>query len=69
MRVWKLQKISLKTAQLNFEKSKNLYFLGQLTTLEYREAQMNLNRSKSLVSSAMFTAELAEIELKRLAGI
>ncbi len=64
-----LEQSSLKTAQLNFEKTKDLYNLGKVTLTQFRVAQLNLINSKNKISELKYSIKKNEAELKRLAGI
>jgi outer membrane protein len=63
-----LEKKYLEAADLNFKRTRELYNLGQVTTTQFREAQLNLIRSRSSVSTAKYEAKIKEIELLRLTG-
>jgi outer membrane protein TolC len=64
-----LEKKYLEAADLNFKRTRELYNLGQVTTTQFREAQLNLIRSRSNVSTAKYEAKIKEIELLRLTGL
>lgn len=64
-----LEQSSLKTAQLNFEKTKDLYNLGKVTLTQFRVAQLNLINSKNKISELKYSIKQNETELKRIAGI
>lgn len=68
LQVLDLEKKVVEAAELNFKRTKELYNLGQVTTTQFREAQINLIRSRSDKTSAKFDAKLREIELKQLTG-
>jgi outer membrane protein len=63
-----LEKKYLEASQLNFKRARELYSLGQVTTTQFREAQLNLIRSRSNVATARYEAKVKEIELLRLSG-
>jgi outer membrane protein len=63
-----LEKKYVEAAELNFKRTRELYNLGQVTATQFREAQLNLVRSRSNVSTAKYQARLEEIELLRLTG-
>jgi outer membrane protein len=63
-----LEKKYMEAAELNFKRTRELYNLGQVTTTQFREAQLNLIRSRSSVATAKYEAKLNEIELLRLTG-
>lgn len=64
----KMEDKSVEAAQMNFDRSQELYKQGQITTTQFREAQLNLNRAESRKSNAQFVAKIAEIQLIRLKG-
>jgi len=66
--VLKLEQKSLEVAELNFKRTQELFNLGQVTTTQFREAQLNLIRAKNSISTAKFDAKLYEIDLLRLSG-
>ena len=68
MNVLRLQKRNIRTNKLNFERSEEMYSFGQLTSTQFREAQINYltARFDFIVSNA--TAKIEEIRLLRLSG-
>ena len=66
--VLRLEKKNLESAELNFKRTQELFNLGQVTTTQFREAQLNLISARNNISSAKYTAKLLEIELMRLSG-
>jgi outer membrane protein len=68
LEVLALETRSLDVAELNFQRTRELYRLGQMTTTQFREAQLNLIRSKSALSAAKYEAKLNEIILMQLSG-
>jgi outer membrane protein TolC len=42
--------------------------LGQITSIDFRQAQVNLINAELSVSSAKYTAKNAELQLLQLAG-
>jgi outer membrane protein len=67
--ILQLEKRNLNAAELNFRRTEELFNLGQVTNTQFREAQLNLIRALSNISSAKYTAKLNEIELLRLSGV
>jgi len=63
-----LEKQYVASAELNFKRTQELFKLGQVTTTQFREAQINLIRSRSNVATAKYDAKLKEIELLQLTG-
>lgn len=68
LQVLDLEKKVVAAAEVNFKRTRELYNLGQVTTTQFREAQINLIRSRSDLSSAKYQAKLNEIELLQLTG-
>ena len=66
--VLELESKNVKAAELNFQRTQELYNLGQVTTTQFREAQLNLFRAKYSISTAKYTAKLKEIDLLRISG-
>jgi outer membrane protein TolC len=62
------EKLNIEVNQQNFLKTKERFNLGQLTSLDFRQAQLNLINSELNLSNAMFNVKLSEIKLKRLEG-
>lgn len=69
LEILELQKINISTAEQNFNRANELFNLGQITSLDFREAQVNLIRSKNAIYDAMYLAKLAESELLLICGI
>lgn len=53
----------------NFLKSKELFNLGQIPSLDFRQAQLNLIRTQLNLLSATYNAKIIELQLKRFAGL
>ncbi len=68
LKILNMNKNNLKTAEINYERTYELFNLGQATSLELREAQLNLLRSKNAINEAEYAAKLAEIEILLLTG-
>jgi len=69
MQVIKIQERNLKTAELNFERSREQYKLGGITSTDLRTAQLNLLRIKTELNNAIFLAKVAETDLLRISGV
>ena len=66
--IFNIQEQSVLTNLNNFNRSKERYKLGQITSIEYRQAQINLTNAKANKSLAKYDAKLAEIQLIQLTG-
>lgn len=63
-----VQERNLETAKANFKRTEELYKLGQATTIRFREAQLNLIKSKNNLASARYNAKNAEVKVLKIAG-
>ena len=66
--VYRLQQESVITAKDNFERSTNQFELGQITSIELRQAQINLLNAELTGVQAKFSAKLAELEYLNQCG-
>ncbi len=66
--ILKVQEQNIVTAQNNFERTNERFKIGQVSSVEFRQAQVNLLNSKTAVNNAKYTAKLIEIQLLQLSG-
>lgn len=66
--VMNIQKRNVQTNLLNFQRTQELYNLGQITNPQFRDAQLNLFQAKATYNNARFLAKIAEINLIQLSG-
>lgn len=66
--VLKTQKLNIQTAQNNFDRTNERYKLGQVNSIAFRQAQLNLLNTQTAVNNAKFDAKLIEIQLLQLSG-
>lgn len=66
--VYTLQEQNVVTATNNYQRSQERYKLGQITSVELRQAQINLLNAKTNKNLAKYEAKLAELELLQLTG-
>ena len=64
-----IQKENLEIFELNFKKSKELYLLGQLNSVQFREAQLNLLNFKINYSANLFNTKIQEYLLYQFSGM
>lgn len=62
------QEKNVMTNQNNFNRTEAQYKLGQVTSIEFRQAQINLINAKTAFDNAKFDAKLIEIQLLQLSG-
>ncbi|WP_275316714.1 TolC family protein [Tenacibaculum bernardetii] len=63
-----VQEKNVITNKLNFDRTDERYKLGQVTSIDFRQAQVNLINAELSVSNAKYTAKNAELQLLQLAG-
>ncbi len=68
LQVLRTERENYATAQLNFERSNDRFNLGQITSIEFRQAQLNLLAAAVNLSRAKYNAKLYELELLQLSG-
>jgi len=68
LRIFSLQEQNVVTNQNNFERSKEQFQLGSITSIEYRQAQINLLNAQTNKNLAKYDAKLAELQLLQLTG-
>lgn len=66
--IFDLQKQNVKTNRNNFNRTKSQFELGQVTSLEFRQAQLNFRNAASSYNLAKYDAKLAELQLLQLTG-
>ena len=54
--------------ELNFTKTKKQFGLGQISSLDYRQAQINYVNAQNNYARARYDVKIAEINLKQLGG-
>jgi outer membrane protein TolC len=67
--ILKTEEGNKKINELNFKRSVEQYKLGQLTSIDFRKAQVNLQLSVDNYNEALYNAKVAELELMKLAGL
>ena len=65
----KIQKDNLEIFELNFNKSKELFLLGQLNSIQFREAQLNLINFKINYTANLYNTKIQEYLLYQYSGM
>jgi len=68
LNIFKIQEQNVLTNQNNFERSTEQFQLGRITSIEFRQAQINLLNAQTNKNLAKYDAKLAEIQLLQLTG-
>ena len=66
--VLRIQREAVNTAQLNFDRTRELFQSGQLTGLQFRQAQLDLANAERQSVVAGFDTKVAELQLLRTSG-
>ncbi len=66
--IFAIQAQNVRTNQNNFERSKEQFQLGSITSIEFRQAQINLLNAQTNKNLAKYDAKLAELQLLQLTG-
>ena len=63
-----IRKRNLMTSEKLFAISKEQFYQGQLSSNDFREAQIDLSLSKNILNQTLYKAKIAELNLYRLSG-
>jgi len=66
--VFEIQEQNVITNKNNFERSKERFNLGQITSIEFRQAQINLINAQTNKNLAKYEAKFAELQLLQQIG-
>ena len=66
--ILEVQQQNVITSQNNFDRTQERFKLGQVSSIEFRQAQINLLNAVTAVSNAKYDAKLIELELLQLTG-
>lgn len=68
LRIFQVQKTNIETAKNNFSRTQEKFKLGQVTSIEFRQAQFNLLTAELSRNQAKYDAKLAEVFVLQLSG-
>jgi outer membrane protein TolC len=68
LNIFNIQESNIKTARNNFERTEEKFRLGQVTSIEFRQAQQNLLAAELTRNQAKYDAKLAEVLVLQLSG-
>ena len=68
LEIYKIQEQAVITNQSNFERSREQFQLGRITSIQFRQAQIDLLNAQTVKNLAKYDAKLAEVQLLQLAG-
>ncbi len=68
LEIFRIQEQNVTTNQNNFDRSREQFQLGRITSIEFRQAQINLLNAQTNKNLAKYDAKLAELQLLQLTG-
>lgn len=66
--ILKAQEQNVLTTENNFNRTEERFKLGQITSVEFRQAQINFINAKTALNNAKYDAKLIELQLLQLSG-
>ena len=68
LEIYSIQEKNIRTAENNFERTHEKFKLGQVNSIEFRQAQLNLLNAELSRNEAKFAAKLSELEILQISG-
>ena len=68
LNIYKIQESNIITSQNNFDRTEEKFKLGQVNSIEFRQAQLNLLNAELSRNQLKYEAKLAELQLLKLCG-
>jgi len=68
LRIFEVQEDNINTAKNNFDRTQEKFKLGQVTSIEFRQAQLNLLTAELSRNQAKYDAKLAEVVVLQISG-
>ncbi len=68
LKIFRVQQDNIITAQNNFDRTEEKFKLGQVTSIEFRQAQLNLLTAELNKNQAKYDAKVAEITVLQISG-
>ncbi|WP_370391656.1 TolC family protein [uncultured Winogradskyella sp.] len=68
LKIYRVQEENIKTAKNNFLRTEEKFKLGQIISIEFRQAQLNLLTAELSRNQAKYDAKLAEIAVLQICG-
>lgn len=66
--ILRVEENNIATAQVNFERTEEFFKTGSVTSIEFRQAQLNLLNAERSYNNAKYNAKLLEVQLLQLSG-
>ena len=69
LKIYQLQESNIETTKNNFDRTKEKFKLGQVNSIEFRQAQLNLLSAELNKNQAKYSAKLAELQMIQISGM
>lgn len=66
--IFRLEEDNIRTSQNNFDRTQEKFKLGQVNSIEFRQAQLNLLNAELNRNKAKYLAKIAELEMLQISG-
>lgn len=66
--IYKIQEKNIKTATVNFERTQEQFKIGQVNSIDFRQAQLNLLNAELSRNQSKYQAKLSELGILRISG-
>jgi len=68
LNIYGIQQKNIETAESNFTRTQEKFKIGQVNSIEFRQAQLNLLNAEISLTQAKYDAKLSELQLLQLSG-
>jgi outer membrane protein len=68
LNIYRIQEDNIITSQNNFDRTQEKFKIGQVNSIEFRQAQLNLLNAELSRNQAKYQAKLSELQLLQLSG-
>lgn len=68
LEIYKIQEENIITAKNNFDRTEEKFKIGQVNSIEFRQAQLNLLNAELSRNQAKYLAKLAELQILQISG-
>ncbi|OBQ57474.1 TolC family protein [Tamlana sp. s12] len=68
LNIFRLEEDNIRTSQNNFDRTQEKFKLGQVNSIEFRQAQLNLLNAELNRNKAKYLAKIAELEMLQISG-
>ena len=68
MELIELEEENIKAAEQNLELQQDRFDIGNTTSIEFRDAQLNYTRAQNTLIAARFQARISRLQLEQLTG-